>query len=101
MSLIIPEKTSYVKALNATESVSIIENKLFDIFEEDKKLAQPVFLFIREEIIHKLVRFLTSNMKRPFAMGIAGATASGKSTFASDVFDALTGVDNSIGTRIN
>lgn len=66
-----------------------IENRIFDVIEEDKKLAKPVFLCINDGIINKLAQFISGNISRPIAIGIAGATASGKTTFTFDLIDSI------------
>lgn len=89
-----------------TKVVKEIETKLFEILEEDKKLAKPVFIFIDEKAVSKTAYFLAKCIRRPVAIGIAGETASGKSTFTYDVIEALTELQNfleeeNIITRIN
>lgn len=69
--------------------IKSIENKLNKIFYEDKKLVNPVFLFTRDGIISKLAYFLAGYIKRPAAIGVAGATASGKSSFVFDLMESI------------
>ena len=69
--------------------IKTIENKIITIINEDKKLVNPVFLFIHDEIISKLAYFLAGYIKRPVAIGIAGGTASGKSTIAFDILGSI------------
>ncbi|OGH97258.1 MAG: hypothetical protein A2104_06715 [Candidatus Melainabacteria bacterium GWF2_32_7] len=71
------------------KTIEIVKNELFNIIEEDKKLDKPVFLFIQDKTIDKLARFLTGTVKRSVAIGIAGETASGKSTFTFDIIEAI------------
>lgn len=94
-----------VRVLDITK-VHAIENKLFGILENDKKLAKPVFLFIKDSVITKMAYFLAGLVNRPVAIGIAGSTASGKSTFCLDIVDSINEFGkkielNSIITRIN
>ncbi|MDD3014653.1 MAG: hypothetical protein PHC34_13210 [Candidatus Gastranaerophilales bacterium] len=86
--------------------VKVIEEKLIQIFNEDKELDNPVFLFIKEGFIAKLAHFLSGCIKRSVAVGIAGETASGKSTFTLDVLESIVEFQNKynleqIVTRIN
>lgn len=91
----------------ASDEVALsIEEKIYRIIKEDEKLDKPVFLFIKNSVIQKLTNFLAGNMKRPVSVGIAGQSASGKSTIAQDVIDSLISFQNSkkipaIITRIN
>jgi len=86
--------------------VKTIENKLIQIFHEDKKLVNPVFLFVSEGFTLKLAYFLAGFIKRPVAIGIAGETASGKSTFTLDVLETISEFEKrhnleQIVTRVN
>ena len=86
--------------------VSVMENKLNKILEEDKKLDNPVFLFIKDDFISKLVYFLSGCAKRPVSIGIAGETASGKSTFTMDLIETIEKFEldynySSLITRVN
>lgn len=69
--------------------VKSIEEKLFNIFEQNEKLDNPVFHFVKEGVIQKLAYFISGSVNRPVTIGIAGATASGKSTFAVDLIDSI------------
>jgi len=66
-----------------------IETQLNILFDEDKKLDIPVFLFIKEGIIRKIAELLAGTVSKPVAVGIAGETASGKSTITIDIIDCL------------
>ena len=81
-------KASVLDVIDLME-IKSIENKLNKIFHEDKKLETPVFLFIKEDVISKLAYFLAGYIKRPAAIGVAGATASGKSSFAFDLIESI------------
>jgi len=86
--------------------VKSIEEKLVEIFNEDKKLDKPVFLFINKGFAAKLAYFLSGHIKRSVAIGIAGETASGKSTFTFDTLETIIEFQNKfnyeeIVTRIN
>jgi len=88
------------------EIVKEVENRLLKMFEEDKKLVNPVFLFVHNMAISKLAYFLALNIKRPVALGIAGTSASGKSTFVFDIIEAITEYQekfnlNPVITRVN
>ena len=89
-----------------TESIQSIEKKLLNIFEENEKLDKPVFHFVNKGAIQKLAYFLSGAVKRPVTIGIAGATASGKSTFALDIIECINQNANKLNhpqpvTRVN
>ena len=66
-----------------------IEVQLFKIFEEEINSENPVILSYKPQIIHKIAKFLTGNIKRSASIGIAGETASGKSTITLDIIDTI------------
>lgn len=69
--------------------IKTVENKIIDIINEDKELVNPVFLFVHDEVISKLAYFLAGYARRSVAIGIAGGTASGKSTIAFDIMNSI------------
>lgn len=69
--------------------VKEIEDKLNKYFCENEKLENPVFHFVKDGTINKLAYFISGAINRPITIGIAGATASGKSTFAVDLIDCF------------
>ncbi|MBQ9246334.1 hypothetical protein IJ182_08720 [bacterium] len=66
-----------------------IELQLFKIFEEELNSENPVILNYKPQAIHKLAKFLTGEIKRSASVGIAGETASGKSTITLDIIDTI------------
>ncbi len=66
-----------------------IEIQLFRIFEDEVHSERPVVLRYKPQIIYKLAKFLTGTMKRSASVGIAGETASGKSTITLDIIDTI------------
>ncbi|EKE03173.1 MAG: hypothetical protein ACD_20C00236G0006 [uncultured bacterium] len=86
--------------------IETIKNRIFNIIEEDKKLEKPVFLFIHEKTINRLAHFLSGAIKRSVAIGIAGETASGKSTVTHDIIETIIGFQKKYNlepliTRVN
>lgn len=88
-NLATPKVNFDVNTLTSEEVISFIETRINNIIEEDKKLENPVFLFIGDGVIAKLAYFLAGYIARPVAVGIAGQSASGKSTITQDIIDAL------------
>jgi len=66
-----------------------IESQLFKIFEDEINSNSSVILSYKPQAIHKLARFLSGEIKRSASVGIAGETASGKSTITLDIIDTI------------
>lgn len=83
-----------------------IEKELINIFEEEEKQPNPVFLFIKKGTPQKAAYFLSGLASTKASIGIAGESASGKSTIAIDIIEELQAfadkfhLDNMI-TRLN
>ncbi len=71
------------------QDIHSIEVQLFNIFEDELNSKDPVILSYKPEAIHKLAKFLTGSIKRSASVGIAGETASGKSTITLDIIDTI------------
>lgn len=69
--------------------INSIERQLFKIFEEEINSSSPVVLEYKPEAIRKLTRFLTGELKRSASVGVAGETASGKSTITLDIIETI------------
>ena len=83
-----------------------IFKKLNLIFENYEKQETPVFLYIKDGFIEKSAYFLAGFSQRPISIGIAGESASGKSTIAFDMIECIEYFENkhkmeNIITRIN
>ncbi len=85
---------------------SEIESKLFQIFDEETKKTNSIILKFKRSAISKMALFLSGSITRSASVGIAGETASGKSTVALDMIDTIQSfatefeIKNAI-TRIN
>ncbi len=83
-----------------------IEHSLFYIFETEMKSSDSIILDYKPEVISKIAAFLSGKIKRSASIGIAGETASGKSTITLDVIETInafaTEYDNENAiTRVN
>lgn len=83
-----------------------LTSKLENIFEMELQSESSIFVSVDRQIIKKLAMFLSGKINRPAALGIAGVTASGKSTIAIDIIDTLENFACEFGlediiTRIN
>lgn len=83
-----------------------IEKRLHEIFLEDAESESPIFKKVAKATIHKMALFISGSIKRSCSIGIAGETASGKSTIAYDIINTIQDfadyykIDDAI-TRIN
>lgn len=66
-----------------------IEKRLNRIFQDELNSSDSIFKYVSDNAIHKMALFLSGNKTRACSIGIAGETASGKSTIAFDIIDTL------------
>ncbi len=69
--------------------IQSIEVQLFKIFEEELHSKDSVILKYSSRAIHKMAEFIAGDIKRSASIGIAGETASGKSTITLDIIDTI------------
>lgn len=83
-----------------------VQMRLNKIFYDELNSENSIFVKFNKDIIRKIAAFISGETKRSCAIGIAGETASGKSTIALDIIDTINmftneyRLDNAI-TRIN
>ena len=83
-----------------------IEKKLNKIFADEMDSSDSIFKYVSRNAIHKMALFLSGAKGRACSIGIAGETASGKSTITLDIIDTIEAfaneycIENAI-TRIN
>lgn len=70
------------------ELITSIVESLKEIIEEDKKENQPLFIKINDGFVMNLARKVVQEKKRNFLVGIAGESASGKTTFVDNTVNA-------------
>lgn len=66
-----------------------IECQLKQIFHDEMSSSNSIFLNVSDKAISKMALFLSGMETRPATIGIAGETASGKSTIAYDIIGTL------------
>jgi len=71
------------------DKIDEITNRLRIIFEEELKSNGSILLSYKPEIISKLAMYIAGHTNRPASIGIAGETASGKSTITLDIIDTI------------
>ena len=69
--------------------VQATEDRLREIFEEELASEGSVLVSYKPQVLSKLSRYITGHISRPASIGIAGETASGKSTITFDVIDTI------------
>lgn len=70
------------------ELITSIVESLKQIVEEDKQEKQPLFIKINDGFIMNLARKVVQEKKKTFLIGIAGESASGKTTFVDNTVKA-------------
>lgn len=70
--------------------VQAVEERLKRIFDEELNSEGSILVSYKPEILSKLSKYLTGHITRPASIGIAGETASGKSTITLDIIDTIT-----------
>lgn len=69
--------------------LQFVEKKLNKIFFDEVNSSDSIFKKVSNNAIYKMALFLSGNIKRACSIGIAGETASGKSTIAYDIIDTI------------
>ena len=83
-----------------------IEKNLQKIFMDELASENSIFRKVSNSAIHKMTLFLSGTINRSCSIGIAGETASGKSTIAYDIINTIENFANEYNiknaiTRIN
>ncbi|MCD7740492.1 MAG: hypothetical protein LUH11_04000 [Candidatus Gastranaerophilales bacterium] len=66
-----------------------IEYELFKIFEDEINSNNSILLGYRPQAVKKMAKFIAGDIKRSASIGIAGETASGKSTITFDIINTI------------
>ncbi len=94
---------------NITKPTNIyeeIEHYLTNVFENELKAEGSILISYNPFVIKKIAGYLSGRVKMPASIGIAGETASGKSTITMDLIDTIESfatefnIDDAI-TRVN
>ncbi len=83
-----------------------IEHYLFNIFEKELNTPNSVLLSYKPFAVKKIAAYLSGKIKMPASIGIAGETASGKSTITMDLIETIESFGTEFGipdiiTRVN
>ncbi len=82
-------KTKKMYVSVPVNKVQVIEDQLNKIFEDELNAQGSILVSYKPEIISKLAKFLSGHVTRSASIGIAGETASGKSTITLDIIDTI------------
>lgn len=66
-----------------------VEKRLKKIFDDELNSANSILIKVSDNTIHKLALFISGYKMRACSIGIAGETASGKSTITYDIIDTI------------
>lgn len=69
--------------------VEATEERLKKIFEDELKSEGSILISYKPSVISKLAKYLSGHITRPASIGIAGETASGKSTITLDIIETI------------
>ena len=88
------------------KSLKSIEERLTKIFEEEITNTNGILVDYNPQIIKRLAKFIKGEIARSASIGIAGETASGKSTITLDIIDTILQFANfynikNVITRVN
>lgn len=73
----------------STNSNDKIESYLYGIFERELNAPGSILVSYTPFVIKKIAAYLSGRIKMPASIGIAGETASGKSTITMDLIDTI------------
>ena len=99
-------KQSFLHSNDNKNLFIYIEKRLNQIFFNEMNSDNSIFRKVKSSAIQKMALFLSNNITISCSVGIAGETASGKSTIALDIINTIQGfaeeycIKNAI-TRIN
>ena len=83
----ITSKKMYVSVpIDKADQIAI---RLKRIFEEELKSENSILISYKPAVITKLSYYISNQIARPASIGIAGETASGKSTVTLDIIDTI------------
>lgn len=79
--------TQYIS--KTSEFADALENYLFNIFEKELNEPNSVLLSYKPIVIKKIAAYISGKIQMPASIGIAGETASGKSTITMDLIETI------------
>lgn len=100
------QKSRKLYVSQPNDKLSQIEIRLKNIFENELKSENSVLISYKPEVVKRLADFISGKVTRSASVGIAGETASGKSTITLDIIDTIDSFANkyelaNVITRVN
>ena len=83
------QKSNRLYVSEPNQKLSQIEVRLKNIFDNELKSHDSVLVSYKPEVIRCLADYISGKITRPASIGIAGETASGKSTITLDIIDTI------------
>lgn len=82
-------KKDYVTKSVPNRMIDRIEQNLHYIFETEMKSSDSIILDYKPDVIRRIAEFMSGMVTRSASIGIAGETASGKSTITLDIIETI------------
>ena len=103
---VITSHSTGTKKFYGSQNLIYIKDRLHKLFSEEISSPNSIFLKVNDDVIGRIASFISGEIRRSCSVGIAGETASGKSTVAFDVISKIQDFAESkelsnIITRIN
>ncbi|MBP3847384.1 hypothetical protein J6I39_06510 [bacterium] len=83
------QKSEKLYVSQPNDKLSHIEIRLKNIFENELKSENSVLIDYKPDVVKRLADFISGKVTRSASIGIAGETASGKSTITLDIIDTI------------
>ncbi len=83
------KKSNKLYASEPNQKLSQIEIRLKNIFDSELKSNDSALVSYKSGVIKRLADYISGKITRPASIGIAGETASGKSTITLDIIDTI------------
>ena len=83
------ERARYTTTIPKTNKIDRIEQSLHYIFETEMKSSDSIIIDYKPDVIKRMASFLAGVISRSASIGIAGETASGKSTITLDIIETI------------
>lgn len=75
--------------LHGNQKLIYIKDRLHNLFNEEINSPNSIFIKVNDNVVSKIAAFVSGDIKRSCTVGMAGETASGKSTVAFDVINKI------------
>ncbi len=82
-------RKDYVTKSVPNRMIDRIEQNLHYIFETEMKSSDSIILDYKPDVIRRIAEFMSGMVTRSASIGIAGETASGKSTITLDIIETI------------